>query len=97
MDVEALTVIMTLLRRLTNIASFRRRQKGDLSVGNDQTSARLNPSLSPPPPSNLFQTEPYMPEYMNLNMNSAIEEAGFELLEVRNTSPSHIAIVARKL
>ncbi|CAM9753765.1 unnamed protein product [Scytosiphon promiscuus] len=43
------------------------------------------------------QTEPYMPEYMNLNMNSAIEEAGFELLEVRNTSPSHIAIVARKL
>ncbi|CAN0360217.1 unnamed protein product [Hapterophycus canaliculatus] len=38
-----------------------------------------------------------MPEYMNLNINSAVEEAGFELLEVRNTSPSHIAIVARKL
>lgn len=38
-----------------------------------------------------------MPEYMNLNMNSALEEVGFELLEVRNTSPSHIAIVARKL
>lgn len=43
------------------------------------------------------QTEPYMPEYMNLNMNSALEEVGFELLEVRNTSPSHIAIVARKV
>lgn len=43
------------------------------------------------------QTEPYMPEYMNLDMNSALEEVGFELLEVRNTSPSHIAIVARKV
>lgn len=37
-----------------------------------------------------------MPEYMKLDLNSALEDAGFELLEVRNTSPSHVAIVARK-
>ncbi|CAM9897005.1 unnamed protein product [Ascophyllum nodosum] len=42
------------------------------------------------------QTEPYMPEYMKLDLNGALEDEGFELLEVRNTSPSHVAIVARK-
>lgn len=43
------------------------------------------------------QTEPYMPEYMNLDINAALEDEGFELLEVRNTSPSHVAVVARKV
>ncbi|CAM9832476.1 unnamed protein product, partial [Discosporangium mesarthrocarpum] len=43
------------------------------------------------------QTEPYMPEYMKLNFQNALEEAGFEVLEFRKSSPSHLAIVARKV
>eukprot|EP00612_Vaucheria_litorea_P002044 CAMPEP_0171458132 /NCGR_PEP_ID=MMETSP0945-20130129/3935_1 /TAXON_ID=109269 /ORGANISM="Vaucheria litorea, Strain CCMP2940" /LENGTH=336 /DNA_ID=CAMNT_0011983883 /DNA_START=191 /DNA_END=1201 /DNA_ORIENTATION=- len=42
------------------------------------------------------QTEPYMSEYLSLNMPVALGEAGFELLEIRSSSPSHLALIARK-
>lgn len=38
-----------------------------------------------------------MPDYMQLDINAALEDEGFELLEVRSTSPSHVAVVARKV
>jgi hypothetical protein len=35
-------------------------------------------------------------EYLALDMPTALREAGFELLEIRSSSPSHIALIARK-
>ncbi|CAM9433445.1 unnamed protein product [Chrysoparadoxa australica] len=43
------------------------------------------------------QTEPYMAEYLKLDIAGELERSGFEVLEVRNSSPSHVAVVARKL
>jgi hypothetical protein len=35
-------------------------------------------------------------EYLALDMPTALREAGFDLLEIRSSSPSHIALIARK-
>ncbi|KAG5181280.1 S-adenosyl-L-methionine-dependent methyltransferase [Tribonema minus] len=42
------------------------------------------------------QTEPYMAEYLSLDMPRALAAAGFDLLEIRSSTPSHLAIIARK-
>jgi ubiquinone/menaquinone biosynthesis C-methylase UbiE len=42
------------------------------------------------------QTEPYMGEYLALNIKDSLVDAGFEMVEIRQSTPSHKAFIARK-
>ena len=42
------------------------------------------------------RTEPYMPEFMQLDPKTDLASVGFEVVEVDNASRSHRVFVARK-
>ena len=42
------------------------------------------------------QTEPYMGDYLKLDIAASLRDAGFTLLEVKNSSRSHVALIAVK-
>ena len=80
--------------------TYRKLKKGGVLcvMEMDPTTPAFQRVLNNPIPYTVFKsTEPYLLEYVALDMEAALKEAGFAKVETRNNSPRHKTVCALKM